>query len=285
MTNVVPWPHRVTEVREERGKASPGAVVVGVYLRALRREKDLSLAEAAAAIGRSAATLSRLETAVGVPQEGAVVELLRLYGLRRHQAAATRHLLSSSFPGRCADLGPGSIDRYAACQQEATLLRISAPNLVPTVFQTEEFAKAVAESRKPWRNPTGAVPFPTAQLADRREYTLFLDEFAIRRQIGSRTVMAGQLAHLCSLAEQGIAKVLIVPRERWTLMPGVPLTELQVNGTPLFAEIGMYIIYSSGQRARQYSVVLNDHLPEQALSQAESLDFLNQARARFLEPP
>ncbi|MBB5934594.1 helix-turn-helix domain-containing protein [Streptomyces zagrosensis] len=110
----------------------------------------------------------------------------------------------------------------AELEGEATLIRLHGITLVPGLLQTTEYARAVYRAGS-------ANPDPRAieKLVDDRIQRAslirepdgpivwaMLDEAVIRRQVGSRAVMAEQLQHIADLGRRGRVRVHVLPFDR-----------------------------------------------------------------------
>ncbi|MGQ5260244.1 Scr1 family TA system antitoxin-like transcriptional regulator [Micromonospora sp. ZYX-F-536] len=137
---------------------------------------------------------------------------------------AVAHVLSRD----AADLWPEPFRRrdlpwfrpWAELEQDATAIRWYEPLLVPGLLQTEGYARAVLN--------TGGLLAPSevdqivAGRLDRQavlcrdvppQLVAVIDEVVLRRLVGGRAVMAGQLARLMALAEWEHVQVRVIPAE------------------------------------------------------------------------
>ncbi|MDG4807991.1 DUF5753 domain-containing protein [Micromonospora sp. WMMD1120] len=109
---------------------------------------------------------------------------------------------------------------WAELEQDATGFRWYEPSLVPGLLQTEGYARAVLN--------TGGLVAPSevdlivagrlerqAVLGrdDPPQLVVVIDEVVLRRLVGDRAVMAGQLAHLAVVAEWEHVQVRVIPAD------------------------------------------------------------------------
>ncbi|MEV7983942.1 DUF5753 domain-containing protein [Micromonospora sp. NPDC085948] len=109
---------------------------------------------------------------------------------------------------------------WAELEQDAVSIRSYQPLLVPGLLQTEGYARAVLG--------TGGLLAPSEVdliVAGRLErqsvlgrdaplqLVTVIDEVVLRRLVGERAVMSGQLAHLAAVAEWEHVQVRVIPAE------------------------------------------------------------------------
>ncbi|WP_229399677.1 helix-turn-helix domain-containing protein [Micromonospora okii] len=110
--------------------------------------------------------------------------------------------------------------RWAELEQVAVSFRSYQPLLVPGLLQTEAYARAVLGTGG--LVPQGEVERIVAGRLDRQailaaeappQLVAVIDEVVLRRMVGDRAVMAGQLAHLAAMAEREHVQVRVIPAE------------------------------------------------------------------------
>ncbi|MEU9087752.1 helix-turn-helix transcriptional regulator [Streptomyces sp. NPDC048357] len=113
-------------------------------------------------------------------------------------------------------------DHFAAAAEAealATAIREYAPQLIPGLLQTEAYARAVFRAYQPTATKETIDELVTNRLAraallsDPTTPLLWcvLDEAVLRRQVGSRAIMAEALRHLTSLIEAHRIIVQVLP--------------------------------------------------------------------------
>jgi transcriptional regulator with XRE-family HTH domain len=108
---------------------------------------------------------------------------------------------------------------YADAEQDASIIRMANPLLVPGLLQTGGYIRAVHEA---WRPVDGNVKID-AEVAARLERQSILDrelppslgvvidESVLYRPVGGPTVMRGQLAHLLEMSERPRVSIQVLP--------------------------------------------------------------------------
>jgi transcriptional regulator with XRE-family HTH domain len=191
-------------------------------LRRLRDESGLTGEEAGERLGWSAAKISRIETARSTVTPADVARLLDLYevsGQRRERLAELGR--SAGERGWWDAYGDTLGPEYAtliALEAQAERVRWYAPQTVPGLLQTEEYAREVIRS--------AAVIMPPGEIERRVQVrmtrqrildsdeplnlSVVLDEAALLRQIGGAKIMQGQLHHLVEAADKPNVELLVL---------------------------------------------------------------------------
>jgi transcriptional regulator with XRE-family HTH domain len=211
---------------DEPGGSYVPRLLLGQQLKLLREQSCLDVAEALAESGISRSTLWRLEN--GNPRArykpGDVEVLARTYGADPETvdvlvglAKATK--VSSWFSSFRGVL-PGNFDMYIELESYANQIRWYDDELMPGLFQTEDYARTIFGRRRRFSN---AEVRHRAQLRSARQKTLtrrtppaacfdvILDEAVLMRPIGGPDVMAGQLLHLAKLNHLPNVSIRVVP--------------------------------------------------------------------------
>lgn len=140
----------------------------------------------------------------------------------------TRLAVAELLGREAADLWPEAFRRrdlpwfrpWAELEQDATGIRSYQPLLVPGLLQTEAYARAVLGTGG--LVPLSEVDQVVASRIERQavlcrddppQLVAVIDEVVLRRMVGDRSVMAGQLAHLATLAEWEHVQVRVIPAE------------------------------------------------------------------------
>ncbi|PZT68303.1 hypothetical protein DN402_08720 [Streptomyces sp. SW4] len=262
----------------------PGDIVVGAYLRTLRRDSNRTAMDIAKVLHLSLSAVSQMERAASPLAPSRVRDMLRLYGLRdQGEITVIQRLLADPRDPqrfRMFDNAPGAYDRLAAVQRSATTLRSYTAYLLPRPYRTPGYDQALRKSGVP--RDIGVRPAPLGQVfprpGDGARFTLLLDDAVLRRPIGGHRVMACQLEYLLELMEAKRARVLVVPptNEIPPLEPSI--TEVSVHGHRLYmADQPVGIEYRSGDG---YPQILRDWLNEveRACAAGDSHDRITRAR-------
>jgi hypothetical protein len=220
-------------------------------LRDLRDTDGRSSVEIARELGWShQSRVTRLEHAEGLtlPKPAEIGRLLDVYGVTADQREAILTLASE-----CREHGwwepykgvlAGPYGTYIGLEAEASLLRNYEPLLIPGLFQTEAYTRALIAARHP-DLPADTVDNLVAVRAARRAHLLYGDdparvwavigEAALRLQVGGPAVMADQLEHLHTLAQMPNPTIVVVPATQGmppAYGPFVILTFVDSGGDP-----------------------------------------------------
>ncbi len=193
---------------------------LGAMLRILRNERGLTVDQVAGDLLCSPSKVSRMETG----QRGATLRDIRdLCDLYRVTDPVERErLMSLAQEGRQQGWWQSySLKHrtYVGLEQEAQALTIFQSAVVPGLFQVADYTRAI--------HRVGSPPFAEEEIEERvdergkRQHILteagsprvevLLDEAVLRRQVGSATVMRGQLSHLIGMTEQPNITIQVIP--------------------------------------------------------------------------
>ncbi|CAL9527717.1 helix-turn-helix domain-containing protein [Streptomyces sp. enrichment culture] len=199
---------------------------LGADLRRLRELAGLTLEEAGALVGISKATLSRYETKEGVVKWPAVDALCREYGATDEERMALVELAKGAriqgWWRSLADPIPESMNLMLTLEDEVVREDHYACMYVPGLLQTRAYAEAVhraSEVRCEEREVQHMVDIrmKRQELLERQDpphLWAVIDEAALRRRVGGREVMRGQLEHLLTMAERSRITVQVLPFDR-----------------------------------------------------------------------
>ncbi len=196
---------------------------LGADLRRLRELKGLTLEEAGARVGISKATLSRYETKEGVVKWPAVDALCREYGATDEERLALVELAKGAriqgWWRSLADPIPESMNLMLTLEDEVVREDQYACMYIPGLLQTRPYAEAVhraSEVHCAEREVQHMVDIrmKRQELLDREEpphIWCVIDEAALRRQVGGRSVMQKQLQHVLAMAKRPHVTVQVLP--------------------------------------------------------------------------
>ncbi|MFF8958701.1 Scr1 family TA system antitoxin-like transcriptional regulator [Streptomyces sp. NPDC014894] len=266
------------EPRVERA----GALVVGTYLRSLRRERGLLLRHAAEALKCSTSVVARIEAGRLLPTGRDVARLLRRYGapadgeqadLLADLARGNTASASLAFDEEC-----GWVGRLKACESMATGIVTYSAWGFPALVHSAEYAAHW------WRNSALPNTRGSAGIADRslpvdhgKDLIVLLEESVLMRACDAGEVMAGQLAHLVRMIERSGTSLRIVPMAKSVPPPRGTLIELCLGSRVLHVEESIGAMYATGRESHKLHGVIEDAL-RNALSEADSLTLLREAR-------
>ena len=210
----------------DRGSSSVRGRRLAAELRRLRERTGLTGEEVADRLGWSGSKVSRIELhRIGVKQAD-LRKLLALYGVDEgHRDELLALARESGKKGRLeqATAQFPQVAPYAFAEAEAESIWNWEPQIIPGLLQTGDYARALAEV---WLE---MFPGPPSE-ADRRvetrllrqqvltrepplELSFVIDESALHRRIGDRSVMHQQLRHVVEISELPHVEVRIYPQD------------------------------------------------------------------------
>lgn len=231
------------EVGVETAQPAGGPTVLrrllGAQLRRLRERQGITREEAGYAIRASGSKMSRLELGRVGFKERDVADLLTLYGVTDDTDRDTLLALAqdANSPGwwhRYGDVLPGWFETYVGLEEAAALIRTYELQFIPGLLQTEEYARAVISLGNS-ASPTDEIEQRVSLRITRQKLLTrgggprlwaVVDEAALRRPIGGRDVMRGQIERLIEA----------------TKLPGVILQVLPFRVGGHTAEAGAFTI-------------------------------------------
>jgi transcriptional regulator with XRE-family HTH domain len=199
----------MTEFQSERAGPTVRRMLVGARLRRLRTDIGLSREEAAEAIRASAWKIHRLENGqVGFKQRD-LVDLLERYGVTDPDEIDELLTLAreANVPGwwqHYGDVLPQWFRTYVDLESAATLIRTYEGQFVPGLLQTDDYIRAVVRGAHLDESTEEVGRRVRLRMARQtlltREHPprlwAVVDEAALRRPIGGREVMRGQVERL-----------------------------------------------------------------------------------------
>jgi transcriptional regulator with XRE-family HTH domain len=203
---------------ESRGQGGGGPTVqrmlVGAKLRRLRTDLGLSREEAAEAIRASEWKIHRLENGQVGFKERDLVDLLARYQVT--EPAEVQELLAmareANAPGwwqRYTDVLPQWFRAYVDLESAAALIRTYEGQLVPGLLQTDDYMRAVIRGAHLDESVEEMGRRVRLRMARQTVLTgehpprlwAVVDEAALRRPVGGREVMRGQVDRLIEAAK------------------------------------------------------------------------------------
>ncbi|HEV7936303.1 MAG TPA: helix-turn-helix transcriptional regulator, partial [Actinomadura sp.] len=184
----------------------------GGELRTHRTKADLSMAQLGAALGCSGQWIGQVELAEKPPSEQFAIDLDTYF-----ETDGSFHRLWKAIKraGRSQVLLPG-FPAYLELEAQAVLIRGFVAQLVPGLFQTEDYARAVMDPRL----TPAALEERVATRIERQAILgrgeppnawYVLDEAVLHRLVGGQEVMRKQLTLLIELAMTSHIQIRILP--------------------------------------------------------------------------
>jgi len=198
-------------------------MLIGARLRRLRMDQDLTREQAGEAIRASEWKIHRLENGQVGFKERDIIDLLRLYGVTDPDEVTALVVLAreANTPGwwqRYGDVLPQWFRAYVDLESAATLIRTYEGQFVPGLLQTDDYMRAVIHdaSLESAEEVGRRVRLRMArQTLLTREHPprlwAVVDEAALRRPVGGREVMRGQLERLIDASKQPNVTLQILP--------------------------------------------------------------------------
>jgi transcriptional regulator with XRE-family HTH domain len=199
-------------------------ILLGSQLRRLREGRGISRDDAGYRIRASGSKISRLELGRVSFKERDVIDLLEMYGVtdageREALISLAREANSPAWWHKYSDVLPDWFQIYVGLEEAAELIRVYEIQFVPGLLQTEDYARAVIELGQPAAPPEEierrvALRMGRQQLLVRKNAPrlwVMVDEAALRRPIGGRKVMQGQIERLMAIANEPNITLQVMP--------------------------------------------------------------------------
>ncbi|MEV6980854.1 helix-turn-helix transcriptional regulator [Sphaerisporangium sp. NPDC051017] len=191
-------------------------------LRRMREKAELTMEQVAERLGWSITKVSRIETSkvgVTVKDVGLLLDLFELTPSRRAEILTlARDAQKKGWWEGYGDL-PTEYATYIGLEAATTSIRSFAPEIVPGLLQTEDYARAVIRAAL-ITSPPGEIERRVevrvarqARLSQQDPLRLWsvLDEATLRRLVGGPDVMRAQLRHLADLTETPNITLQVLP--------------------------------------------------------------------------
>ena len=213
----------MSELHSERAGPTVRRMLVGARLRRLRTAMGLSREQAGAAIRASEWKIHRLENGQVGFKERDLVDLLGLYGVTdpdeiEQLLAMAREANTPGWWQRYGDVLPQWFRTYVDLESAASLIRTYEGQLVPGLLQTDDYIRAVVhnaglESSEDVGRRVRLRMARQTVLTGEHPPRLWavVDEAALRRPVGGREVMRGQLERLIAATKLPNVTLQVLP--------------------------------------------------------------------------
>ncbi|MGW4327796.1 helix-turn-helix domain-containing protein [Nocardia sp. NPDC004573] len=270
-------------------------IALGSRLRQLREGCGITREAAGDAIRGSHAKISRLELGRTGFKERDLHDLLNLYSVVDPAERETYFELArrANDPGwwqHYSDLLPAWFETYIGLEQAATTIRTYEAQFVPGLLQTADYARAVIQ--------LGNTDETERRVAIRmrRQRILYraaaptlwavIDENALRRPVGGMVVLREQIEHLATMADRPSIRIQVLPYAAGGhSAAGGPFSILRFPEPELadivYTEQLASSLYFDKQRDVELYMSVMNRLSVEALSPADSVDFLNELLAEM----
>ncbi|SDK43304.1 helix-turn-helix domain-containing protein [Streptomyces indicus] len=199
-------------------------ILLGSQLRRLRESRGITREQAGYSIRASESKISRMELGRVSFKARDVEDLLTLYGVtdeaeRGPLLDLAREANLAGWWHSYSDVLPGWFQTYVGLEGAASLIRAYEVQFVHGLLQTEAYAHAVV-TRNADKISHAEVERRVALRLERQKLLVdergpqlhfVLDEAALRRPYGDRSVMRGQLEHLIEVSERPNVTLQVMP--------------------------------------------------------------------------
>jgi len=263
---------------------------LGQELRRLRELKGMTAEEVAERLLVSQSKISRLENGRRSISQRDVRDLCGVYEVEDHRIVESLMQMAkdSRQQGWWHSFGDIPYSVYIGLETDAASLRVYDPQVVPGLLQTRQYAEALIAGALP--ETAAADVEKRVQVRLRRQERItapesplrlwtVMDESALRRVVGNRSLMRDQLEHLVEQSQLPHVTVQVIPFEMGA-HPGL-------NGQYAILEFpdaaDSSVVYIEGVTSDLYLEKANDvqkysvmyeHLRAQALNPDQSRQFI-----------
>ncbi|MER7409658.1 helix-turn-helix domain-containing protein [Streptomyces cacaoi] len=274
-------------------------IILGVRLRRLRQDLDITREDAGRAIRGSHAKITRLERGQVGAKERDLRDLLTLYGVHDPDKRAeffemARHANSAGWWHRYSDVVEEWFELHLGLEEAASMIRTYEVQFLPGLLQTEDYAYAVSKLGYPNTEARKIARLVELRMMrqqmvlDREEpprLWAVVDEAVVRRPFGGTEVMRAQLEHLLTMAERPEITLQVAPFAVSSAAVGSPVTILRFADPDLPDKVYMEHLTSAvyldkQEEIDQYTLIM-DRLSAEAYPPARSVEFLRTLHAEL----
>ncbi len=263
---------------------------LGQELRRLRELKGMTAEEVAERLLVSQSKISRLENGRRSISQRDVRDLCGVYEVEDHRIVDSLMQMAkdSRQQGWWHSFGDIPYSVYIGLETDAASLRVYDPQVVPGLLQTKQYAEALIAGALPETAPADIEKRVQVRLRRQERITApenplrlwtVMDEAALRRVVGNRSLMRDQLEHLVEQSQLPHVTVQVIPFDMGA-HPGL-------NGQYAILEFpdasDSSVVYIEGVTSDLYLEKANDvqkysvmyeHLRAQALNPDQSRQFI-----------
>lgn len=205
------------DANERDREREPGTGILSVFggqLKRLRVWAGLERAEFGSRTGYSAATIASFEQGRRIPPAKFIDKADEVLGAHGVLAELKEEVARAQYPSFFRDA--------ARLEAEAVELHAYANQAVPGLLQTEEYARAVFAMMRPPLDDDVVDQRVAARLARQELFarcpvplmSFVIDESVLRRPIGGRHVLRGQLEQLLLIGQRRTVEIQVMPLDR-----------------------------------------------------------------------
>ncbi|MEU4652976.1 helix-turn-helix transcriptional regulator [Streptomyces sp. NPDC023723] len=186
----------------------------GCQVKLFREAAGLTQAQLGALVGYSEAQVAAVEQGRRIPKPDLIDAIDRAVGARGVLMAMKKEVAKARYPS--------FFQRYAELEAEAVELHAYASHVIKGLLQTEEYARAVFRMWRPLQDDEAieqgvAARMERQKLFARRPAPLLsfvIEEHVLRRPLGGRQVLLGQLEQLLLYGHQRNVELQVMPTDR-----------------------------------------------------------------------
>jgi transcriptional regulator with XRE-family HTH domain len=199
-------------------------MLLGAHLRRLREAQGVSREDAGWEIRASESKISRMELGRVSFKERDVEDLLTLYGQvdtdeRERLLALARQANTPGWWHRYGDVLPNWFQSYLGLEAAASLIRTYEVQFVPGLLQTADYARSVVllghgRAKAAEIDRRVDLRMRRQKILDRPEAVQLwavIDEAVLRRPVGSRSTMRGQIQALIDATQRQSVHLQVLP--------------------------------------------------------------------------
>ena len=199
-------------------------MLLGAHLRRLREAQGVSREDAGWEIRASESKISRMELGRVSFKERDVEDLLTLYGQvdtdeRERLLALARQANTPGWWHRYGDVLPNWFQSYLGLEAAASLIRTYEVQFVPGLLQTADYARSVVllghgRAKAEEIDRRVDLRMRRQKILDRPEGVQLwavIDEAVLRRPVGSRSTMRGQIQALIDATQRQSVHLQVLP--------------------------------------------------------------------------
>ncbi|MDQ1721486.1 MAG: hypothetical protein QOI26_1220 [Pseudonocardiales bacterium] len=264
---------------------------LGMALRRLRDNAEMTLEQASDAAGVSAPYVSRIERAQVAARVAVIKALLDAYGADEPTSVELLEIAGEA--GRRGwwhrysrdNLIPPEYASLIGFEAAASEIRTFEPMIIPGLLQTSAYAQARLTSG-PVRLTADRIEARVQVRGERQRIldrdnppvvSVVIDEAVIRRKVGGADVMREQLLHIATMAERPNVDVQVVPFSEGAYPGTGPFVILSFDGEDdvIYLETMAGNIYPESEMAYYRDAFVR--IQQDALSNERSVDLIQNA--------
>nr|WP_196789352.1 helix-turn-helix transcriptional regulator [Streptomyces caniscabiei] len=270
---------------------------MGQELRRLRELKGMTAEEVAERLLVSQSKISRLENGRRSISQRDVRDLCGVYEVEDQRVVDSLMQMAkdSRQQGWWHAFGDVPYSVYIGLETDAESLRVYDPQVVPGLLQSRPYAEAIIRGALPETSTTEIDKRVEVRIRRQDRVTTdtnplrlwtVLDEAALRRVVGSRSVMREQLEHLIELSQVPHVTVQVLPFEvgahpgingQYAILEFVDAADSSV----VYIEGVTSDLYLEKPHDVQKYTVMYEHLRAQALNVEQSRQFIENVAKEY----